>query len=53
LKEEIVNTPESSEVKYLHAVFPNLVKFVKNFEEIQIKKSRDGLSGEEELEQMR
>jgi hypothetical protein len=38
LKEEINNTPDSSEVKYLKAKFPNLIKFVDNFEKIEIKK---------------
>ena len=32
LKEEIVNTPESAEVKYMQENFPNLVKFVENMD---------------------
>ena len=32
LKEEIVNTPESAEVKYMRENFPNLIKFVENID---------------------
>ena len=34
LKEELVNTPESSEVKYLKEKFPDLVKFVNFMDEL-------------------
>ena len=44
-----MNTPDSSEVKYLHSKFPNLINFVDNFEKIEIKKCEKAPKNADEI----